>query len=179
MSHKIKTAYDAYHFLLEHPGFSVNERIQVDPAKADKMVDDGYAITKDRDGTCWREYRHVQLRALEMNLSIHYAKVDKQKRVNDDPAKNTLVECWLEFGPIAYQYHWDGDVATHLCHTHDPALDTGAATFDEALVKLARRVLKQYGDYNVPKRKDDCGAPVCADCIEYEQSEIAKELEAQ
>jgi hypothetical protein len=86
--------------------------------------------------------------ALEINLSIFWAKVDERRRVNDDPAKNTFAECWLEFGQVKYAVS-DGHL--DLMHYHDPRLDCGAPTFDQAIVKLARLVRKHYGDYKAPK----------------------------
>ena len=41
----------------------------------------------------------------------------------------------------------DWDTETMLQTIHDIRLDTGAPTFDEALVKLAKLVKKHYGDY--------------------------------
>lgn len=126
-------------------------------------------------GKCWREWRHLLRRALEENLDIHYAKTDRpggHGRVDDDPKKNMNIECWLEFGTVYYGYaysggnkpqgEWDTQTARH--HGHDYRLDAGGSTFDEALVRLARNVLKHYGDYRPAKGEGRCGKPVCGDC---------------
>lgn len=86
--------------------------------------------------------------ALEVNLNIFYTLVDDRRRVNDDAAKNVNIQCWLQFGPIR-QVVSDG--VLHIEHSHDLRLNCGAATFDEALVKLACKVRRYYGDFPAPK----------------------------
>lgn len=156
--HKIRNAYDAYWFLYYHPKFSVPDRIEVCPDEV--MAEDEYvAYTKDRGGKCYRVFKHGYLRALKNNLDIHYALTNKpggKGTIVEDKSKNKYVECWLEYGPLSYDYTsggtYDWDVVTHLQHYHDIQLDCGAPTFDEALVILAKKVQRLYGDY---REKDE------------------------
>ena len=57
--------------------------------------------------------------------------------IDDDSAKNTKVQVWLEHGP--YDKEWGG------C-THDIDLDCGGDTFEEVIIKLAELVKGKYGD---------------------------------
>jgi hypothetical protein len=91
-----------------------------------------------------REWTSLERRALDCNLDIWYAKVDEAGKVNDACSKNVNIECWLEFGPIK-QIVRDGILRVE--NSHDLRLDCGARTFDEALVRLARKVRRHYGDY--------------------------------
>jgi hypothetical protein len=176
---KIANAYEAWWFMHGHPKLKLEERHEVAPEEAAKLEAEGFWVTRDVGGKCYRMYRHLHRHALEENLSIHYAKVDpKTKTVEDDAARNTAVECWLEFGPLEYGYAYSGgpepmadwDTETTRHHYHDVDLDTGGATFDEALVSLAKLVLKKYGDYEEldwPESRDsECGKPACGDCNE-------------
>jgi hypothetical protein len=171
--HQINNAYDAYHFLYSHPKFMLRERYEITPEEYDKGLADGYLVTKDRGGKCYREQRHLFRHAIEHNLDIFYAKVDETGRVNDDRQKNVNVECWLEFGQLEWGYmsggEYDWDTETGLLNYHDVDLDTGGPTFDEALISLAKLVLEHHGDYeDLPykeQRAKQCGETVpCADC---------------
>ena len=151
MPHKIKNAYDAWWFLYYHPKFMIPERIKADgPMKQkDKKY---YREYRDKGGNYWLICKRLKQHALESNLDTFYAKVDSSRRVNDDPKKNKTVECWLEFGPIKYQYcqpefEIKEGAREYPQHYHDINLDCGGPTFDWALMKLARLVLKYYGDY--------------------------------
>src|SRR5574337_242611 len=205
--HKIANAWDAYWFLWGHPKLNVRERVEIAPDEADRMEKEGFLITRDQlvridpgkedqwwandptvhtrkgalyaGGKCYREWRHLFRRAIDVNLDIFYAKTNKpggHGRVDDDKGKNKYIECWLEFGPIYYGYSYSGgeepqgewDTQTYLMHSQDPDLDTGGSTFDEGLIRLARNVMRKYGDYNPEAGEDGsrryCGKPVCADC---------------
>jgi hypothetical protein len=171
MSRVIDTAYEAFQFLRDHPAFSLRERHEIPAEDFDKMLALGFLVSQDRSGKCWRQLRHLHRHALDTNLVIFYTKVDESGHVNVDKTKNVKVECWLEFGPEAYDYDGDGFDETTLQSSHDWQLDCGAATFDEALVLLARNVLDQYGDYTsgLP-RFHDCPAAPCVDCAEARAS---------
>lgn len=70
-------------------------------------------------------------------LDIHMAKVSpKTGRINDNEKKNTIIEYWLESGPFEKEYK---------SFQHDINLDCSGRTFEEAVVKFARRVKKAYG----------------------------------
>ena len=154
-------------FIYYHPRFMLRERHEIHCNQLNAMRSAGFMVTQDRGGKCWREWRHMHRHAIETNLSIFYAKVNAKGKVNDNPALNIRQECWLEFGSVEWGYasEWHND--TDLMEFHDINLDCGGRTFDEALVNLAKLVLKKYGDYRDRKgREGPCGKPVCADCVE-------------
>ncbi len=177
--HKITNAYEAWWFIYEHPAMRLPERNEVTPEEAAKLEAEGFWITRDVGGKCYRMWRHLHRHALDENLSIHYAKTNKpggHGRVDDDDRKNKHIECWLEFGPLAYGYMYSGgsepngehDTETMRHLYHDVDLDTGGTTFDEALIRLAKNVRKKYGDYEerADRIGNECGKPECADCKE-------------
>lgn len=173
--HKIANAYDAFWFIHDHPKFMLRERTPVEPEEADKLEAEGFLITRDTGGKCYREWRHLHRHAIDENLEIFYTKTNKpggHGRVDDDRSKNKHVECWLEFGPSYYGYAYSGnkkpagdwDIETMKHMSHDYRLDCGGTTFDQALVALARLVRKHYGDYRDRDGRDGaCGRP-CGDC---------------
>jgi len=72
------------------------------------------------------------------SLDVDMAKVNpKTGRIDDDEAKNTRVDYWLEGGPFGKK---------HEAYMHDPNLDCGGETFEEAIVKYAELVKKHYGN---------------------------------
>lgn len=76
------------------------------------------------------------------NIEVIYVKVDPETNTVTDTDKDTLVEVWLESGP----YEWSEPLKEYL-PTHDPRLDCGGDTFDDALIELANLVKEHYGDY--------------------------------
>jgi hypothetical protein len=100
---------------------------------------------------------------MDETFDIFYAKVDDTHTISDDDTKNTNIECWLEFGPLEWTtdykdvYHDEPIVQQY----HDADLDCGAATFDEAIVKLAKLVRKKYGIYDRKTTHNDCRCPEC------------------
>ncbi len=167
--HKITNAFEAWWFIHDHPKFQRTLRSEVTPTEADELEKQGFLISRDRGGKCYRYHRHVLTPAISENLSIFYTKTDG-KRVNDDGSKNIFTECWLEFGAVEYGYmagdiNADWDIWTGELNYHDWKLDCGGPSFDVAIVRLARLVRKHYGDYE-PKagRRGKCGPKPCADC---------------
>ena len=179
MKTTITHASEAYHFLYVHPKFKLMERIPID---AD-LIKPGMLVSQDKSGKYYRYFRHARRHALETNLSIFYHKTKRGK-----------IECWLEFGPEMYGYYtskdgnetWDADTGLQSCHDID--LDCGAPTFDQAIVKLAKLVMKKYGDLGKPPREEDChtelknvrgvvfhskksGKSPCFDCLEHKSWE--------
>lgn len=70
----------------------------------------------------------------DLCLVIEVQKVDSAWRVvQDDKRRNTRVEVWLECGGLE-----------NGIGTHDPRLDCGGDTFEEAIIELARLVKKYY-----------------------------------
>lgn len=143
---KTFTAYEAYWFLYEHPKMQARECQIVSSAEAKRLKKDGETIISVADDMPWckkkysmREFKAIR-HALECNLSIYFAKVGTNGRVSS--AKGAKAECWLEFGPIEWAV---AEGYAYLKHYHDVNLDCGAPTFDEALIKLAKLVKKNYG----------------------------------
>ena len=172
---KIKSAYDAWWFLWNHPKLCVPVRDKEPKESADALEKRGFLIHRDVGGTCWRVWRHTQYRAVERSLEIHYAKVDIRGKTSSIPEQNTFTECWLELLVPEYGYacpvEWGPPFdETSLNSCHDVLLDCGGKTFDEALIKLAKLVLRHYGDhpYGIGSKKGDyrgeCGQP-CGDCL--------------
>lgn len=56
-----------------------------------------------------------------------------------DPALNTQVQIWFEFS-IAHQWLQDG------MRLHDYKLDGGASSYEQALIKAAKRLHRRYGN---------------------------------
>jgi len=157
----IKTAYDAFWFLSEHPKFQYREARLLHANEKPKLSKRERIIIY-KDETPWlakEKYRVLEYplkgESFPQNLDIHYTKVDKNDVVNSDWSKNINVACWLEFGPMKYVV-CEGELI--LRHSHDPRLDCGGPTFEAALVELAQLVKKYYGNYKAPRwLKEDCG----------------------
>jgi hypothetical protein len=109
-----------------------------------RVVKDSMPWNAGKTYTIWEYgcYRH----AIDCNLDIFYAKVDWHGKVNDNPLVNVNTECWLEFGPIKQEVT-DGEL--RLQNYNDIDLNSSGPTFDDALVMLARKVKKHYGDFKV------------------------------
>ena len=70
----------------------------------------------------------------------------KNKTIEDDESKNTATRVWYETGqmdllPRDYEFDHGGQ---H--QWHDWKIDGGAPTMEKAIIKLARRVWKKYGN---------------------------------
>jgi hypothetical protein len=103
--------------------------------------------------TVWDAYHFLNDHAVQGSngtgfLDVLYIFVTKvnpaNNTIDDDSSKNTAIRVRLESGPgtehITDALGYEGDV-----HIHDPRLDVGGATFEEALIKLAERVRTHYG----------------------------------
>jgi hypothetical protein len=90
------------------------------------------------------------------DLDIHVTKVSPfTNNIEDNEAENTAVRVWLEFGhyedislsnPSLYE-----DVSKHdrWRRNHDIRLDCGGATFEEAIIKLAKLIEVHYGKLQI------------------------------
>lgn len=153
---QIKSAHDAWWFLHEHPEFQCPSRHEITEREAQNKIK-RTKIYVDKNGNYWRVWpKSLDWHVIEHNLDIHYTVVDTKGCINDDESKNQYQACWLEFGQIEWGYHapefetGDGQTAReYRMNYHDIDLDCGAATFDEALIKLAKLVQKKYGDFPV------------------------------
>ena len=120
-SHKTKkhrNFADAWFFLLYHPAFK-----------------NKYGV--ERFGNC-----------LHIDLGI----VNPLTRsIEDDKNLNTKVEVWLECGMWLEKEDFPEDERQYIKpegeSIHDVNLDCGANTFKQAIIILAKKVLKYYGDY--------------------------------
>lgn len=163
---QIKSAYDAFYFLRDHPKLNRRERDPIEAEDVERLKADarkpGGALrvkarvrfVRDKGGNWWREWLDITVPAVTENFDIHYTQVDERGRVNKDESKNIRTACWLELGQVRWEYHQPEYEAKegarcYKVHHHDVDLDCGAATFDEALIKLARLVQKKYGDFPV------------------------------
>ena len=75
-------------------------------------------------------------------LDIYVAKVNPKTMARDDnERKNTLVEFWLACGPLDKKFSKKLDAPIFY---HDPRLDCGGLTFEEAIINLAKLVKRHY-----------------------------------
>ena len=93
-------------------------------------------------------------------LDIMVSKVDPttgriEDKVEGQPSRNTHTEFWLECGAVENvsetpnaAENYSEDAIRNGTTTHDYELDCGGASFQEAIVKLAALVKKQYGEYS-------------------------------
>ena len=83
-------------------------------------------------------------------LDISVQKVDPEtRRIEDDKSRNTRVEIWLEAGPYHVIQGDEVDLyGDGVAHSHDYDLDCGGATYEEAILKMAKLVKKHHGDYD-------------------------------
>lgn len=78
----------------------------------------------------------------------------KTRCISPDPALNTRVEIWCEFFITS---HWLEPVET--ARMNDYRLHTGGATYEEALIKAAKRLHRFYGnDRRKLKKYDEASA---------------------
>lgn len=70
-------------------------------------------------------------------LWIHPTKVNPEtNEIDNDQSKNTKLQIWLECFP---------DISNIGGRYHDIDLDCGGDTFEDAIVELAKLVMKKYG----------------------------------
>lgn len=129
---RIKTAYDAYWFIHNHP-----HQVEEDPRLP--LVDKIAGTSPKMNSRKWWDGQLIN------NLYILYVKINpKTHKVDDkESEKNIQVEVWLETGQALY----DEIQGKYIADTHDPLLDSAGATFDDALINLANRLFETYGDY--------------------------------
>lgn len=76
-------------------------------------------------------------------LDIDVVKVNPEtNRIEDDHRLNTKTSVWLECG--SYVENSDDPMMRDIHICHDPRLDCGADTFEQAIIKLAQLVQKYY-----------------------------------
>ena len=96
--------------------------------------------------------------ALPEALDVQYVRVNPETMsIEDDNKLNTLVQCWLEFGPVIHYPEKADGVESTIIPVHDINLDCGGDTFESAFRKLCQNILSHYGDYD---RSDESQALV-------------------
>lgn len=88
------------------------------------------------------DLKHVDDAAFIDNIVLIYVKINPETNSITDTDADTQVQVWLESGP----QEWN-DALQDYIPTHDPDLDCGGDTFDDALIALANKVKEHYGDY--------------------------------
>jgi hypothetical protein len=95
-----------------------------------------HPIFDRRKGSCKRPCSCYSM--FEECLDIDVVKVNpRTNRIDDDKSKNTATRIWLECGP------W---LLEDKLPSHDPELNCGGATFEEAILTLANKVYAKYGN---------------------------------
>jgi len=93
------------------------------------------------------ERRHIstlaETRGVHEGLELQPAMVNKKTRRTEGPWKNREVEIWVEVFPASLT-RGKGDI-----RLHDTELDTGAPTYEEALIKVAGMLYERYGNDRV------------------------------
>ena len=118
--------YNAYQYLNLHPIFYRFGVWKVDEKTAHKVAD--------------HHERHlINDQGLDQ-VHLIVVRVDpRTNRISDDPALNTATRIWFETGPV----EWTSPTGT-------PCLDTrlmgGAKTYEKAIIRLARRVHRIFGN---------------------------------
>lgn len=132
----MKRFYEAWHFLNEHPAF---ERTYADHRRG------GYVSFRGRP--------HKEVR-FDQSIDVDVVMTrPNDLTIDEDPKKNTRVQVWIECGRWMSAKELYKGMTKEICDPagdgafgHDPRLDCGADTFEEAIIKLARNVKKAYGD---------------------------------
>jgi len=89
----------------------------------------------------------IMITAFSDLLCIDVVKVNsKTSQIDDDESLNTKTEVWLEIGP-----YWEETDEMMLrigvpkwMGSHDPDLDCGGGTFEDAIIALANKVEEKY-----------------------------------
>jgi hypothetical protein len=126
--------YNAWHYLDNHPAFW---RFQ----GADKRLAPTELIHE-------RRLRHE--RRLTESVDIDVVKVNpNSQRHEDDNALNTQTQVWVEMGKWSWPEEITDSPNTWERHYHDPDLDCGADTIEEAIITAAIYLHTCYGNDRV------------------------------
>lgn len=118
--------FNSWYYLNGHPVYWRFNQVADRPANHESGLETEYGFGSDA-------------------INIHVTQVcsDCGRRHDDDPNLNNKTEIWLETGK------WEmlpGKGSRHHGHWHDPELDCGGDTYEEAVIKLARLVWEKYGN---------------------------------
>lgn len=78
-------------------------------------------------------------RGVDEGLELRPGLVDKVTRTTGGPEENTELEIWVEAFPCSLTHGTGG------FRMHDVELDTGAPTYEEALIKVAALIYERHG----------------------------------
>lgn len=91
--------------------------------------------------------RHIstlsETRGVHEGLEFQPAMVNRKSRKTEGPWKYREVEIWVEVFPTSLTR------GTNDIRLHDTDLDTGAPTYEEALIKVARMIYERHGNDRV------------------------------
>ncbi len=108
--------YEAYHFLTSHPANSLDRKVR----------------GKNENGNMFDKCIYVEVVKVNQN---HIEDGSCVSEVNE--ALNTKTEVWLEYGEVFYD-----EEDKELCFGHDPSLDCGGDTYEDAIIKMANNIFE-------------------------------------
>lgn len=141
---------------------TLEERKQIAWEEFERVRDDYLRAPDDFHSAWWYLYHHPAFQeeplisVFAQCLDVTVVRVNPgTERIEDDSTLNTATRVWLECGewqsPDALRKHLAGAIAVEEMErlwrgvpSHDIDLDCGAATFEEAIVELARLVHDKY-----------------------------------
>lgn len=133
--------FAAWHYVNNHPMFwHFQGYVAEGQPKASDFVTDNWGFGSMAAGTQVRRSLPPTAPAADVDV----ARVDEDGHARNDESLSLHTEVWLEAGHIVMQPNpamgWQND------HYHDYELDCGAATYEEAVIKLARNIWEKYGN---------------------------------
>jgi hypothetical protein len=142
-------AHEAYRFIKNHPEFNYFEKFllgkRVERQRKIHVKESGGQLYHDRNGY-WHVVYPEHNPCIQENFHFIYVKVDKYGKVNKNSEKNLFTECWLEIGQIKWELHHESHTGPEIKTLyHDYEIDTGGATFEEALIRMANKIARKYG----------------------------------
>ncbi len=148
---KMQKFYDAYKYLEFHRIFNTTpgEIIDLTQNELGLSIADGFGLTEEESkGIPYDNHR------FDLALDIQVVKVNPDTdMIDNDPTKNTKVQFWFETGPWEKDLYKDTVPEEEYSEipedrlggfTHDPNLDCGGDTFEDAIIALASLVKQNY-----------------------------------
>lgn len=132
---EFKDVVEAWNWLNSHPAFDFEAKEVVLSPKTAWMK----AAGLEKEVRVW-----FQDNTFAESLSIDLVRVNEESgAVEGDESKNTRIEVWLEAGGPSE----DTENNKRWRTSHNYKLDCSGATFEIALLQMAKNVLEHYGDY--------------------------------
>jgi hypothetical protein len=151
---KMERFYEAYKYLESHPIFNTTPGETVDLSDDPLGIASGFDLDLTDESLKAVPYNNYRF---DLALDIDVVKVNPETgQIDDDPAKNTLPQVWLECGPWEADLYKDEDPELREetykeipedkrgGFTHDTNLDCGGDTFEDAIIALAELVKLNY-----------------------------------